>query len=104
MRNLLLSMILLLVATGMSATDPPSKKAETFIVNLTSRLLQECENPCPYDMNGDGGVYNADLLIFLSGFGIDTDLGCEEGDFDEDGEVTIDDFRVFIPHHGTICD
>jgi hypothetical protein len=104
MRKPVILATLLCFGLAAFATDPPSKKAESFIVNLTTLLLQECENPCPYDLDGDGGVHNPDLLAFLGQFGVDTDLGCEEGDFDEDGVVGIDDFRVFIPHHGTICD
>lgn len=84
-----------------NSTDPPSKKAEQFYQRHAS---MECEDPCPWDLDDDGIIVLDDvLLFFFMGYGLETDQGCQDGDYDEDGIVTVLDFRIGFPHLGELC-
>lgn len=55
------------------------------------------EEAIPGDLNGDGVVNEADEAIFLAAYGsCDGDPNFNpDADFDEDGCITINDYRIF---------
>ena len=56
--------------------------------------------PCPADVNGDGSITVADLLLVLSEFGCTS--ACT-ADVDGDGSVTVADVLVVLSLFGTTC-
>jgi hypothetical protein len=97
----LLGLALLLSASvycSGQSSDPGESPLPPESVSVT------CEDPCPWDFNNDN-IINADsdLIQFLSSFSFYTDQGCNEGDFDEDMVIDIQDLRLFVPHLGTAC-
>ena len=56
--------------------------------------------PCPGDINGDGSITVADILIVLSEFGCT--IGCS-ADVDADGSVTVSDVLVVLSLFGNPC-
>jgi len=55
---------------------------------------------CPIDVNGDGSITVADLLIVLSEFGCTS--ACT-ADVDGDGSVTVSDVLVVLSAFGSLC-
>ncbi len=57
--------------------------------------------PCPWDLDGDGNVFVADLLLLLMDFG-----SCDgsPADFDGDGCVTVLDLLTLLLHFGPCPD
>lgn len=55
---------------------------------------------CPYDVNGDGSITVADLLIVLGEFGCTS--ACT-ADVDEDGAVTVADVLAVLSAFGSSC-
>ena len=61
----------------------------------------ECESTvCTGDVNGDGSVSVADILIIISEFGCDTSCA---SDIDLDGTVTISDILIMLSEFGSSC-
>ncbi len=58
-------------------------------------IPDECETPCPGDVNGDGEVGIADFLAVIGGW------GTPAGDLDGDGDTGITDFLIVIGNWGT---
>ena len=56
--------------------------------------------PCPGDINGDGSITVADILIILSEYGCT--IGCS-ADVDADGSVTVSDVLVVLSLFGNPC-
>ena len=56
--------------------------------------------PCPADVNGDGQITVADLLLLLSDFGCAMDC---DGDVDGDGAVTVADILLVLAAFGQPC-
>ena len=60
-----------------------------------------CESTvCTGDVNGDGSVTVADILIIISEFGCDTSCS---SDIDLDGTVTISDILIMLSEFGSSC-
>ena len=57
---------------------------------------------CPGDLDGDGQVSVADVLLFLSDFGC-MDAPCV-GDANGDGINNIDDLLLMLAHFGDVCE
>ena len=57
---------------------------------------------CPGDLDGDGQVSVADVLLFLSDFGC-VDAPCV-GDATGDGLTNVDDLLLMLSHFGDICE
>jgi len=57
-------------------------------------------DPCPNDVNSDGSITVADLLIVLSEFGCTS--GCT-ADVDGDGSVTVADVLSVLSAFGSLC-
>jgi len=55
---------------------------------------------CPNDVNGDGSITVADLLIVLSEFGCTSDC---TADVDGDGAVTVADVLLVLSAFGSLC-
>ena len=55
---------------------------------------------CPNDVNGDGSITVADLLIVLSEFGCTSDC---TADVDGDGSVTVADVLLILSAFGSLC-
>ena len=55
---------------------------------------------CPNDVNGDGSITVADLLIVLSEFGCTSDC---TADVDGDGAVTVADVLLILSAFGSLC-
>ena len=55
---------------------------------------------CPNDVNGDGSITVADLLIVLSEFGCTSDC---TADVDGDGSVTVADVLLVLSAFGSLC-
>ena len=60
-------------------------------------IPDECENDCPWDLDGNDVVGAADLLLLLAGWG--TDPGGPP-DFDGDGNVGAEDLRILLRNWG----
>ncbi|MGB2292371.1 MAG: choice-of-anchor B family protein [Flavobacteriales bacterium] len=56
--------------------------------------------PCPADVNGDGQITVADVLLLLSDFGCAMDCG---GDVDGDDAVTVADILLVLAAFGQPC-
>ncbi len=98
----LLGLAFLLCASlpSIAQSDDPLENPSPF---ESSSLV--CEDPCPWDFDGNGLIdINYDLLHFLGNWNIYTFAGCQEGDFDEDNVIDIQDFREILPKFGTPCD
>ena len=54
-----------------------------------------CENVCPNDVNGNGAVDVADVLLVLSDFGCSSDW-CAATDIDGDGGITVSDVLALL--------
>jgi hypothetical protein len=93
----------LILTMALGAHTPPSDIAIDFISNLTSTPGIFMDGYCPTDMNNDGGTTDTDILIVGFYLGTETTLGCEEGDFDEDGKCTVHDFRTVLSQIGFVC-
>lgn len=63
-----------------------------------------CDDPCPWDMDDNGFTNADDLLVFLGQYGLSTDAGCGGGDFDENGQIDIDDMREMVFRLQTLCE
>lgn len=59
-------------------------------------------NDCPWDLDQDGLVNNADLLIILGYY--NSYIECGEMDFDQDGFVGISDILAIMDNFGYYCD
>ena len=57
---------------------------------------------CPGDLDGDGQVSVADVLLFLSDFGC-MDAPCV-GDANGDGINNVDDLLLMLAHFGDVCE
>jgi hypothetical protein len=57
-------------------------------------------NLCPGDLNADGALTIADLLLILSDFGCTSSC---DGDVDGDGMVTVADALSFLSLFGSLC-
>jgi agmatine deiminase len=85
------------VADPMGCTDPAACNYNAF----ASIDDGSCEPPCcPGDINGDGGMNVADLLVILSEFGCSS--GCT-ADIDSDGSVTVGDILYFLSIFSSGC-
>jgi hypothetical protein len=85
------------VADPMGCTDPEACNYNAF----ASIDDGSCEPPCcPGDINGDGGMNVADLLVILSEFGCSS--GCTS-DIDSDGSVTVGDILYFLSIFSAGC-
>jgi len=58
---------------------------------------------CYGDMNEDGAITVADLLLFLNAFGSTNVDACNLADFNQDGAVTTTDLTGFLQVFGTFC-
>ena len=56
--------------------------------------------PCPADVNSDGQITVADVLLLLSDFGCATDC---DGDVDGDDAVTVADILLVLAAFGQPC-
>lgn len=90
--------------TSSFAIEPPSKLSWQFLDNPPTQEVLECTDPCPMDFDDSGSVNNSDLVYFLAFYGTETIEGCEIGDFDEDGFVTVDDLRTQVSAWGYACE
>jgi len=63
----------------------------------------ECENPCPGDVDGNGIVDLSDLTVLLANFGTISGANPEDGDTDGDGDVDLTDLATLLGVFGTTC-
>ncbi len=61
-----------------------------------------CENTCPNDVNGNGAVDVADVLLVLSDFGCANDCNAAT-DIDGDGGITVSDVLALLSSFGQNC-
>ena len=61
-----------------------------------------CENTCANDVNGNGAVDVADVLLVLSDFGCATDCN-DATDVDGDGGITVSDVLALLSSFGQDC-
>ncbi|MGB1057192.1 MAG: hypothetical protein ACPGYM_09690, partial [Flavobacteriales bacterium] len=61
-----------------------------------------CENTCANDVNGNGAVDVADVLLVLSDFGCATDCN-DATDVDGDGGITVSDVLALLSSFGQAC-
>ena len=61
-----------------------------------------CENACPNDVNGNGAVDVADVLLVLSDFGCSNDCNAAT-DIDGDGGITVSDVLALLSTFGQNC-
>ncbi len=59
--------------------------------------------PCPADLDGDGGVGLSDLSILLGNFGTTSGAQPSDGDLDGDGDVDLTDLSALLGAFGTAC-
>ncbi len=64
--------------------------------------VQDCQNPCLGDLDGDGDVDLTDLSVLLNNFGT-TGATPDQGDFDGDGDVDLSDLSVLLNAFGQSC-
>ena len=68
--------------------------------NCDGAITGDEQNPCPQDLNGDGAVTVADVLLILGEFGCTT--GCA-ADVDGDGAVSVADVLNVLSAFGQSC-
>ena len=61
-----------------------------------------CENTCANDVNGNGAIDVADVLLVLSDFGCSTDCNGAT-DIDGDGGITVSDVLALLSAFGQTC-
>mmetsp|Transcript_45920 Transcript_45920/g.60866 ORF Transcript_45920/g.60866 Transcript_45920/m.60866 type:complete len:104 (+) Transcript_45920:51-362(+) len=101
MKNLLLPAVLLCAVFDLSGQSTPDLSN---IPEHPESIALTCSDTCPWDFDNDGFTsVDNDLLSFLTGFGTFTTEGCENGDFNEDMTIDVQDLRLFLPRLGMIC-
>jgi hypothetical protein len=74
----------------------------SYVLTITDDVCDySCQ--CEGDLNGDGFVTVADILILLTGFGCEGPLACE-GDANGDGYTNVNDLLVVLGAFGNSCE
>jgi len=63
--------------------------------------FNELPSACPEDLNDDGVINTADLLLFMSSFGCT--VNCGDADLSGDGVVNTSDLLLFMSAFGGVC-
>ncbi|MDA0945684.1 MAG: S8 family serine peptidase [Bacteroidetes bacterium] len=68
--------------------------------NCDGQITGDESVPCPWDLNQDGVVSVADILLLLGDFGCQSDCST---DINVDGVVSVADILVLLSHFGEAC-
>ena len=68
--------------------------------NCDGQVTGDEDNPCPQDLNSDGAVTVADVLLILGEFGCESNCGA---DVDGDGAVSVSDVLNVLSAFGQSC-
>ena len=68
--------------------------------NCDGQVTGDETNACPQDLNGDGSVTVADVLLILGEFGCESNCGA---DVDGDGAVSVSDVLNVLSVFGQPC-
>jgi hypothetical protein len=78
------------------------KSSDCGLDNLVITVTTPPPPGCVGDLNGDGAVNTADLVVFLARFGTTVTPG-GTGDLNGDGAVNTSDLTVFLGRFGSSC-